>query len=201
MSDEKARAFDPLKAKHLGMRLFVRCDLPGRAYKVSDFEDALEQHGLDKDMVAMGGPVPACNDWVLKPRTYDALKILENDHRITVKGQSCTVIITEARQVSIGLHWVPLDLTNAAIRKVFQNDSEENHKVPVEPAGEQVAFTAECDSEKQSVSNQETEPVAEEAPAEEPGEAFVPDAETGQTSGGDQNDSSEDSKAMPTSCP
>ncbi|KAL1446391.1 hypothetical protein MTO96_044602 [Rhipicephalus appendiculatus] len=90
-------------------------------------------------------------------------------------------------------------LTVADLPHVVSN-AEENQKVPVDPGDVQVTPTVECDEEEQSVSNQETARVAEEATANEPHEA-VPDEETGNASSGDLNDSSEDGKVPPTSCP
>ncbi|KAL1415846.1 hypothetical protein MTO96_028629 [Rhipicephalus appendiculatus] len=71
---------------------------------------------------------------------------------------------------------------------------------PVEPTAVQVASTAASGSAEQSVSNQETAQAAE-APAGRPHEV-VPNAETGNTSSGDQNASSEYVRIPPpTSCP
>ncbi|KAL1415842.1 hypothetical protein MTO96_028625 [Rhipicephalus appendiculatus] len=54
-------------------------------------------------------------------------------------------------------------------------------KVPVEPGDVQVAQTAACGSEVQSVSYHETAPVVEETPAEEPHIVGGPDTEAGHT--------------------
>ncbi|KAH7935754.1 hypothetical protein HPB52_013079 [Rhipicephalus sanguineus] len=62
------------------------------------------------------------------------------------------------------------------------SDAEGKQKVPVKPEDVLVTPAAACGSQEQSVSNQETTPVLEETPAEEPHEVTGADTETENTS-------------------
>ncbi|KAL1482619.1 hypothetical protein MTO96_033680 [Rhipicephalus appendiculatus] len=161
--------------------------------------EALDRCGLGRRIAAIE-PVPDSDDWVVKLATLAAAKTLLNKGAIKVKGLCCTVIQTETRKTEIDLQWVPFNLPDAAIRKCARSvvevapptgDAEGSQKVPLEPGDVQAAATAEGDSEEQSVSNQETVPVAEARAAHEPHDV-KPDEETDNTSSDDESDSSDD---------
>ncbi|KAL1446389.1 hypothetical protein MTO96_044600 [Rhipicephalus appendiculatus] len=159
--------------------------------------EALDRCGLGRRIAAIE-PVPDSDDWVVKLATFAAATTLLNQGAIKVKGLCCTVIQTETRKTEIDLQWVPFNLPDAVIRKCARSvvevappTDDDSQKVAVEPVDVQAVPTAEGDSEEQSVSNQETVPVAEETAAHEPYDVKL-DEETDSTCSDDENDSSDD---------
>ncbi|KAL1415844.1 hypothetical protein MTO96_028627 [Rhipicephalus appendiculatus] len=116
---EDKQAYDSAEDETWEMCLFLRCDPCGHPLKCSDLKDALKPFGLI-DEVAVIAPLTPGKVWLLKLKTREAFRVLVKVGRIAVKERYFEVVDPRVREIRINVHWVPFNLPNAAIRKLFQ---------------------------------------------------------------------------------
>lgn len=99
--------------------LLLYPDPDGCPYERSNFEQALEEREL-LGHVCYVLPKKQPNLWVMVLKTAEDKRIVAKVAALCVNQRYCAVVDPSLKETTIKVHWVPFNVTNEAIRQMFE---------------------------------------------------------------------------------
>nr|XP_050052490.2 uncharacterized protein LOC126548394 [Dermacentor andersoni] len=98
--------------------VFLHADITARPYRIEDFRDALAQHSLLPDVIALGA-YRMSHVWAITFKDADAVKKLSSIGELRVKNRRCLVIDPANQDVRLKLHWLLHNVPDEDVRVAF----------------------------------------------------------------------------------
>ncbi|XP_049275734.1 uncharacterized protein LOC125760101 [Rhipicephalus sanguineus] len=98
--------------------VFLHADVSARPYRVEDFRDALAQHSVLPEVVALGA-YRMSHVWAVTFKDAETVKKLVSIGELQVKSKRCIVIDPANRDVRMKVHWLLHSVPDEDVRLAF----------------------------------------------------------------------------------